>query len=339
MLNKIDYLLKFLDTKYFRNNPEYIQKWQEIYHEHDKDIKILFLMKYKKISADYHWIYIELSTWFSLKDKPNISVYILEEALKNQVYDQSIIKNELEKYKEIKPCSPSEALRYLNPVSFTVFGKVWNEIRKVACYNEDIYKGNMSFEEYRLNKKRKIEDDHKRTQDKRICLYKQPKHEQNQMNQDNYNKMMCLYRQNNRINLFSHKMKSLTDQREDAPSNFLINLESALKFAPDLVKLSFLKDVLTLVKSEELLVSNIQDFYITKDFQVASSSKKDDLFDSEKCATCLISLFSEYLEISPSDFCIENVLYDISQVLRVNNMKIRMIKYQIFLYENQLINR
>ena len=143
-------LLEKIDIKYFRNNPDYITKWQQYFYNHDCDVKILFLMKYKKISADYHWLYLELSKFFALKGKTDISVFILEDAINNGVYDDCILKKELELYCEISPAKYKEAYRYLNPTGFLALGKIWNEIRIEYFYDTKIYSKGFSFEEFRM---------------------------------------------------------------------------------------------------------------------------------------------------------------------------------------------
>ncbi|KAF9764205.1 hypothetical protein NGRA_0743 [Nosema granulosis] len=151
MENIEEELLSKLDIPFFYNNLDYINKWID-YYLSKNDIRILFLMKFKKISCDYHWLHIELAKYFTKINRKEIAVFILQKALENKVYDSSIIRNTLEQYVNINPISEVEAHQYLYPKNFKALGKIWNSYTRVLYYKEELFKtktGYISIEEYR----------------------------------------------------------------------------------------------------------------------------------------------------------------------------------------------
>lgn len=143
------YLLKYIDINSYKNCSEYISKWISYYKQMNCNVKILFLMKFKKISIKFHWIYIELSKFFERKNKKDISLFILKKALKTNVYDKKVLFDEIKKYPNIIPAEFSKAHNYLNPVGFFVLGKKWNEYKIKYNYDTNLFT-HISFEEYRL---------------------------------------------------------------------------------------------------------------------------------------------------------------------------------------------
>lgn len=159
MENIEEELLSKLDIPFFYNNLEYIGKWIG-YYSFRKDPRILFLMKLKKISCDYHWLHIELSKYFNHKGKSEIAIFILKKALENKVHDKDIILKEMENYRDITPISEIEAHRYLYPKNFKALGRVWNSYIQVFYYKRDLFMSEnvyISIEEYRYNLKRRNE--------------------------------------------------------------------------------------------------------------------------------------------------------------------------------------
>lgn len=127
-------LLNYIDIPYFRNNPTYIDRWRT-YFQRYKDPQILLLMYHKQISTFYHWIYLELSQHFLSKKQPQIAYFVLNEALKNNVYDSERIKEALNKIPPFeKKYSKGDMLALLNMKNIQALGKTWNVADEVYFY-------------------------------------------------------------------------------------------------------------------------------------------------------------------------------------------------------------
>ncbi|EOB13678.1 hypothetical protein NBO_64g0059 [Nosema bombycis CQ1] len=145
-------LLSKLDIPFFNNNLEYINLWIT-YYQTTKDIGILFLMKYKKISNDYYWLYLELANFYKKKGKEGLSVYILQKGIENKVYKNEILIEVLKNYEGIEPVTENYAHKYLYPKGFKALKKIWNEFINVNYCKEGILKNGtecISLEEYRF---------------------------------------------------------------------------------------------------------------------------------------------------------------------------------------------
>lgn len=126
-------LLSCIDIPYFRNNPAYIDLWRS-YYKQFRDPQVLFLMYHKQISTYFHWIHIELSQYFLRKKQPQIAYFVLEEAIKNKVFDQERIKEALTQIPHFeKKYSKGDMLAVLNLKNIKCFGRIWN------TYNEEIF--------------------------------------------------------------------------------------------------------------------------------------------------------------------------------------------------------
>lgn len=126
-------LLAYIDIPYFRNNPTYIERWRTYYRRY-REPQILLLMYHKQISTFYHWIYLELAQHFLRKSQPQIAHFVLNEALKNNVYDAARIKEAMEKIPPFeKRYSKGDMLGLLNVKNIQALGKTWN------CFNETFF--------------------------------------------------------------------------------------------------------------------------------------------------------------------------------------------------------
>lgn len=145
-------LLNFIDILYFRNNPSYISLWQKYYYK-TNDPGVLFLMKYKKISQYYHWIYVELSRFFMRNDHYGVCKAVLNAGIACNAYERRVLEDELRRIPmATNPSLENEVNALLNPKGFTALGKVWNSYREVLFYNRELFlldQEEVSFEEYR----------------------------------------------------------------------------------------------------------------------------------------------------------------------------------------------
>ncbi|KAG5859833.1 putative Mad3/BUB1 domain-containing protein [Encephalitozoon hellem] len=145
-------LLGHIDIPYFRNNPSYISLWQKYYYKNNNP-HVLFLMKYKKISQYYHWIYVELSRFFMRNNHYGACKAILNMGIACNAYDRRVLEDELRKIPtSANLFSENEVNALLNPKGFTVLGKVWNSYQEALFYNRELFifdHEEMSFEEYR----------------------------------------------------------------------------------------------------------------------------------------------------------------------------------------------
>jgi hypothetical protein len=110
-------------------------------------------MKYKKISNDYYWLYLELANFYKKKGKEGLSVYILQKGIENKVYKNEILIEILKNYEGIEPVTENYAHKYLYPKGFKALGKIWNEFINVNYCKEGILKNGtecISLEEYRF---------------------------------------------------------------------------------------------------------------------------------------------------------------------------------------------
>ena len=129
-------LIQYIDIPYFKNNPTYIKRWRE-YYEKNKDPQILLLMYHKNISTFYHWIYIEMSNHFIKLNKAEISSFILNEALKNRVYDEKKIKEALSQLPAFsKKYNKGDMICLLNQRNIQALGKLWNSYTEVYSYKK-----------------------------------------------------------------------------------------------------------------------------------------------------------------------------------------------------------
>ncbi|ADM11309.1 uncharacterized protein Eint_040180 [Encephalitozoon intestinalis ATCC 50506] len=146
------FLLSHIDIPYFRNNPSYISLWQRYYYK-TKEPGVLFLMKYKKVSQYYHWIYVELSRLFMKNGHYGISRAILDMGIACNAYDKKVLKDEIEKIPlSTTVFSDHETSALINPKGFVALGKVWNSYRETLFYNRELFildGEEISFEEYR----------------------------------------------------------------------------------------------------------------------------------------------------------------------------------------------
>lgn len=130
-------LLFYIDIPYFKNNPSYIERWRRYYIK-NRDHQILFLMYYKQISIYFHWIYIELSRHFMKSEKYEIAYFILNEALRLNVYNKDRILEEINKIPEFtKKYTKGDLMSILNQRNIKAIGKTWNS------YMEKFYKSDL----------------------------------------------------------------------------------------------------------------------------------------------------------------------------------------------------
>ncbi|CAD25211.1 hypothetical protein [Encephalitozoon cuniculi GB-M1] len=145
-------LLRYIDIPYFRNNPSYISLWQRYYYK-TKDPGVLFLMRHKKISRYYHWIYVEFSRFFMKSGHCGMSKAALGMGMACGAYDRKILEDELKGIlSSAVPCTEHEANALMNPKGFVALGRVWNSYREILFYNRELFvldKEEVSFEEYR----------------------------------------------------------------------------------------------------------------------------------------------------------------------------------------------
>lgn len=129
-----DVLLQYIDIPYFRNNPAYIDKWRSHYQK-SRDPQILLLMYHKQISTYFHWIYLELSAHFLRIQQPEISHFVLSEALRARVYDGAKIRKalaELPKFE--RKHNRGDLLALLNQRNIKALGRVWNNFEEEFVY-------------------------------------------------------------------------------------------------------------------------------------------------------------------------------------------------------------
>ncbi|AFN82789.1 hypothetical protein EROM_040200 [Encephalitozoon romaleae SJ-2008] len=145
-------LLNYIDIPYFRNNPSYISLWQRYYYK-TNDPSVLFLMKYKKISQYYHWIYVELSRFFMRNGRYGVCKAVLNVGIACNAYEREVLEDELQRIPMVTNPSPEHEINtLLNPKGFTALGKVWNSYQEVLFYNRKLFlldQEEVSFEEYR----------------------------------------------------------------------------------------------------------------------------------------------------------------------------------------------
>jgi len=142
-----DVLLKYIDIPYFRNNPSYIERWRRYYLKQNKDPQILLLMHHKQISTYFHWLYLELSSYFLKIGKPELASFVLNEALKINVYDESRIKKALSKIPNFeKQYSRGDLLAVLNQRNIKALGTVWNCFEEEIFYLQHLPEGFVNFE-------------------------------------------------------------------------------------------------------------------------------------------------------------------------------------------------
>lgn len=145
-------LLKYIDLPYFRNNPSYIALWQRHYAR-TRDPRILFLMKHKKISQYYHWLYIELSRLFLSRGNVAMSFATLDMGIASKAHDIAVLEEELAKIPVAdRLYCEHEASLLLNPKGFFTLGKIWNSYGEKLFYDRKMFvvgDEEISFEEYR----------------------------------------------------------------------------------------------------------------------------------------------------------------------------------------------
>lgn len=145
-------LLRYIDMPYFRNNPSYILLWQR-YYANTRDPGVLFLMKYKKVSQYYHWIYVELSRFFISRNHPGLCSVVLSMGMKCNAYDSRVLADELGKIPaNSQTYSGHEITSLMSPKGFHALGRVWNSYNEVLFYNQSLFiteDGEISFEEFR----------------------------------------------------------------------------------------------------------------------------------------------------------------------------------------------
>lgn len=145
-LREEEILLKYIDIPYFKNNPSYIDRWRQYYKKH-KDPQILLLMYYKRISTLFHWIYIELSRHFMKMDLPELSSFILTEAIKSNVYDSERLKEEMKSIPNfIEKYNKGDLLSILNHKNIHALGRIWNEYSEILFYETELPKEFVNFE-------------------------------------------------------------------------------------------------------------------------------------------------------------------------------------------------
>lgn len=155
-------LLQHMDMPYFRNNPSYIALWQRHYYT-TKDPKILFLMRHKKISRYYHWIYIELSRFFMSRNHPCMCRIVLDMGVMCGAYDSKVLEEELKSAPAVENTYSEHKINMLlNPKGFFVLGRIWNSYYEVLFYDREMFMvegEEISFEEYRAMLYRNTEED------------------------------------------------------------------------------------------------------------------------------------------------------------------------------------
>ncbi|KAH9411673.1 putative Mad3/BUB1 like region 1 protein [Ordospora pajunii] len=145
-------VLKYIDCPYFKNNPLYISLWER-YYSICKSPAVLFLMRYKKISQYYHWIYLELSRYFKSTGRSWMCRHVILMGMHCNAHDASVLQKEMDSVPE-DDCRHSEndINALMNPKGFFVFGKAWNAYEERLSYNRMLFtcgEEEMSFEEFR----------------------------------------------------------------------------------------------------------------------------------------------------------------------------------------------
>eukprot|EP00866_Antonospora_locustae_P002009 jgi/Antlo1/2009/322 len=119
-------LKHYCGTPFFRDNPYYISLWERYYVLCNKNPSILFFMKHKRISKNYHFLYIELSRHFELKGLKDVSAWILQRAIEAGVYRSEVLVSELIRLgRPPGALAMDEIARELNPQDFVLWGKKW----------------------------------------------------------------------------------------------------------------------------------------------------------------------------------------------------------------------
>ncbi|KAM0671925.1 hypothetical protein CWI42_040680 [Ordospora colligata] len=145
-------LQRYIDCPYFKNNPLYISLWKR-YYSICKSPAVLFLMKHKKISQYYHWIYLELSRYFESIGRSWMCRHVIEIGVNCNAYDADVLRMEMDSLPEDdSKHSENDISALMNPKGFFVFGKAWNAYEEKLSYNRILFvRGDeeMSFEEFR----------------------------------------------------------------------------------------------------------------------------------------------------------------------------------------------
>lgn len=119
-------LKHYCGIPFFRDNPYYIRLWERYYVLSGKNPSILFFMKHKRISKNYHFLYIELSRHFEQRGLKDVSAWILQRAIEAGVYRNEVLVSEL-----IRIGRPPGALTIdeiateLSPQDIMLWGKKW----------------------------------------------------------------------------------------------------------------------------------------------------------------------------------------------------------------------
>lgn len=147
-----DALLRHIDIPYFRNNPSYISLWQRHYYR-TGDPAVLFLMRHKKISQYYHWVYVELSRVLMRSNHHGACRAVLRLGMACGAYDRKALEDEAERIPEgTREYSEHEVNVLLNPKGFSALGRTWNSYREALFYTRPLFVVDgeeVSFEEYR----------------------------------------------------------------------------------------------------------------------------------------------------------------------------------------------
>ncbi|KAL6122715.1 hypothetical protein NUSPORA_00244 [Nucleospora cyclopteri] len=122
----IEYLLKYMNIPYFKNNPTYIEHWRKFY-EHTKDPNVLLLLFNKRISTCYHWIYVEFSKIFIEMGKPEVANFIIKLGIQSDVFDQAELKKQLLRIPEFKTTqSDKQIYQLFKKKKITCMGRIFD---------------------------------------------------------------------------------------------------------------------------------------------------------------------------------------------------------------------
>lgn len=119
-------LKHYCSMPFFRDNPYYIRLWERYYVLCDKNPSILFFMKHKRISKNYHFLYVELSRHFEQRGLKDVSAWILQRAIEAGVYRNDVLVSELIRLgRPPGVLTIDEIAQELNPQDFVLWGKKW----------------------------------------------------------------------------------------------------------------------------------------------------------------------------------------------------------------------
>lgn len=143
----------YYNTPFFRDNPCYLYLWERYYILNQRDPRILFFMKHKGISKNYHFLYVELSRYFELKSMKDVSASLLKKAISSNVHKREVLVKELLRLGKIPNVLTKEEIgNELKLKSLFFWNKEWIFYQKKVVYDKKEFTVDgqeISFEEAR----------------------------------------------------------------------------------------------------------------------------------------------------------------------------------------------